>query len=173
MTHQESCRTFRPHGIRGRDAERADDLRRSRQRRRRRSRGQQSNHIGRARCGTDNTWNITACRSPTWARPDPTPTYYDFDMFQEMSITTGGSDATNPTPGVQLNLVLKKGANTPHGSARYFFENESLQGNNMDPALAKTIGADRGPESAIASNFTEHCGNRTDRHQDYGFELGG
>jgi hypothetical protein len=133
--------------------------------------GQQSTYIGKGSVTTDNTWNIDGVPVTDMGATGSTPTYYDFDMFQEMSITTGGSDATNPTPGVALNLVLKKGANTPHGSARFFFENESLQGNNMDPALARTIGGSN-PE-CIASNFTEHCGNRTDQFQDYGFELGG
>ena len=36
-----------------------------------------------------------------------------------MAVTTGGADAQNPTGGVQLNMVLRKGTNTPHGSARY------------------------------------------------------
>jgi hypothetical protein len=133
--------------------------------------GQQSTYIGKGSVGSDNTWNIDGVPVTDMGATGSTPTYYDFDMFQEMSITTGGSDAQNPTPGVQLNLVLKKGANVPHGSARYFFENEKLQGNNMDPALARTIGGSS--PDCIASNFEKHCGNRTDKYQDYGFELGG
>ena len=43
------------------------------------------------------------------------------------TVTTGGAYAQNPTPGVQLNLVLKKGTNTPHGNASIYFENEGLQ----------------------------------------------
>ena len=37
------------------------------------------------------------------------PTYYDFDMFQEMKVTTGGADLQTATPGVGLNFVLKSG----------------------------------------------------------------
>src|SRR5262245_7826582 len=133
--------------------------------------GQQSNYIGKGSVGTDNTWSIDGVPVTDMGATGATPTYYDFDMFQEMSITTGGANAQNPTPGVQLNLVLKKGANTPHGNARYYFENESLQGNNMDPALARSIGGSS-PDCA-ASNFEEHCGNRTDMYRDYGFDLGG
>ncbi|HZR24970.1 MAG TPA: TonB-dependent receptor [Vicinamibacterales bacterium] len=133
--------------------------------------GQQSNYIGKGSVGTDNTWNIDGVPITDMGSTGSTPTYYDFDMFQEMSITTGGASAQNPTPGVQLNLVLKKGSNTPHGNARYYFENEKLQGNNMDPTLAKTIGGTN--PACIASNFTEHCGNRTDSYKDYGFDLGG
>ena len=133
--------------------------------------GQQSNYIGKGSAGTDNTWSIDGVPVTDMGATGSTPTYYDFDMFQEMAITTGGADAQNPTPGVQLNMVLKKGSNTPHGNARYYFENESLQGNNMDPTLAKTIGGTN--PACISSNYTEHCGNRTDSYKDYGFDLGG
>ncbi|HZR23084.1 MAG TPA: TonB-dependent receptor [Vicinamibacterales bacterium] len=142
--------------------------------------GQQSNYIGKGSVGTDNTWNIDGVPVTDMGATGSTPTYYDFDMFQEMSITTGGASAQNPTPGVQLNLVLKKGSNTPHGNARYYFENEKLQGNNMSAALAQQLDAQTFANSGqhvsapcVASNFTEHCGNRTDSYKDYGFDLGG
>jgi len=133
--------------------------------------GQQSAYLGKGSQGTDNTWSIDGVPITDMGATGSTPTYYDFDMFQEMSITTGGADAQNPTPGVQLNMVLKKGQNTPHGNARYYFENEGLQGNNMDPTLAKTIGGSN-PE-CINSGYTNGCGNRTDSYKDYGFDLGG
>src|SRR5581483_8937607 len=133
--------------------------------------GQQSNYIGKGSVGTDNTWSIDGVPITDMGSTGSTPTYYDFDMFQEMSITTGGADAQNPTPGVQLNMVLKKGSNTPHGAARYYFENNSLQGNNMDPTLAKTIGGTS--QACISSGYTKDCGNRTDYYKDYGFDLGG
>jgi hypothetical protein len=90
-----------------------------------------------------------------------TPTYYDFDMFQEMQVSTGGADITASTPGVQLNMVLKSGSNTPHGSTRYFFENEDLQANNMPADLAASIGGTSGK------------GNRMHQYYDTGVELGG
>jgi hypothetical protein len=133
--------------------------------------GQQSNYIGKGSFGSDNTWNIDGVPVTDMGATGSTPTYYDFDMFQEMAITTGGANAQNPTPGVQLNLILKKGSNQLHGDARYYFENERLQGNNMDPALAKTIGGTFA--DCVSSGYTEHCGNRTDVYKDFGFDLGG
>ncbi len=136
--------------------------------------GQQSNYIGKGSSGTDNTWSIDGVPITDMGATGSTPTYYDFDMFQEMSITTGGADAQNPTPGVQLNLVLKKGSNTPHGNARYYYENEGMQANNFDPTLAKSLSNILSFSPACKnSNFTEHCGNRTDQYKDYGFDLGG
>jgi hypothetical protein len=88
-------------------------------------------------------------------------TYYDFDMFQEMNVTTGGADLQAATPGVSLNFVLKSGSNTPHGSSRIYYENESMQSNNMPDDLKASIGGVSGK------------GNRIDEYKDYGFELGG
>ncbi|HEV8348528.1 MAG TPA: carboxypeptidase regulatory-like domain-containing protein [Vicinamibacterales bacterium] len=133
--------------------------------------GQQSNYFAKGAVGGDNTWNIDGIPITDMAATGSTPTYYDFDMFQEMQITTGGADAQSATPGVQLNFVLKSGTNTPHGSARFFFENEDLQGNNLDSTLAKAIGGST--DACKNSGYTEHCGNRTDTYKDRGFEVGG
>lgn len=123
--------------------------------------GQQSNYIGKGSVGTDNTWSIDGVPITDMGATGSTPTYYDFDMFQEMAITTGGADAQNTTPGVQLNMVLKKGQNTPHGNVRYYFENQSLQSTNIPPDLVAALGGTGGK------------GNRTDFYKDYGFDLGG
>jgi hypothetical protein len=123
--------------------------------------GQQSNYQAKGASGADNTWNIDGVAVTDMAATGSTPTYYDFDMFQEMQATTGGADLTSATPGVQLNMVLKSGSNTPHGSTRIYFENEGLQANNMPSDLASSIGGASGK------------GNRTHQYQDYGFELGG
>ena len=133
--------------------------------------GQQSSYIGKGSYGTDNTWNIDGIPVTDMGATGSTPTYYDFDMFQEMAVTTGGADAQNPTPGVQLNLVLKKGTNIFHGDGNIYFENEGLQGNNMDPTLAQRIGGSTA--DCKNSNFTQHCGNRTDKYLDDGIDLGG
>jgi len=35
------------------------------------------------------------------------PIYYDFDMLEEMQVTTGGADASQQTGGVGINLVTR------------------------------------------------------------------
>jgi len=123
--------------------------------------GQQSNYIGKGSSTIDNTWNIDGVPVTDMGATGSTPTYYAFDMFQEMSVTTGGADAQNPTPGVQLNLVLKKGTNKPHGNASTYFENQSLQSTNIPDDLAASLGGTGGK------------GNRTDRYLDSSFDVGG
>ena len=78
--------------------------------------GQQSTYQAKGASSGENTWNMDGIAITDMAALGSTPTYYDFDMFQDMQVTTGGADVTSPTPGVQLNMVLKSGTNTPHGS---------------------------------------------------------
>lgn len=131
--------------------------------------GQQSNYNAKGAQHTDNTWSIDGVpvtdMGDSLVRPrhasGSSPFYYDFDSFQEMAITTGGAEAQNPTSGVQLSMVLKTGVNTPHADARFYFENQRLQGANVSPDLAAALGGATGN------------GNRIDKARDYGFDLGG
>jgi len=123
--------------------------------------GQQSNFTAKGAGRGDATWNLDGVPVTDMAATGATSTYFDFDAFQEISVTTGGADVQSATPGVQLNFAMKTGGDTPHGAARIYFENESLQSNNMPPELAETIGG------------VSKKGNRTDQYADYGFDLGG
>ena len=64
--------------------------------------GQQSNYQAKGASGGENTWNIDGIAITDMAALGSTPTYYDFDMFQDMQVTTGGADVKSPTPGVML-----------------------------------------------------------------------
>lgn len=123
--------------------------------------GQQSNYQAKGAASGENTWNIDGIAITDMAALGSSPTYYDFDMFQEMNVTTGGADLQSATPGVALNFVLKSGSNTVRGSSRIYYENEGMQANNLPADLKSTIGGKTGK------------GNRIDEYKDYGFELGG
>ena len=123
--------------------------------------GQQSNYQAKGASGNDATWNMDGIPITDMAATGATPMYYDFDSFQEMNISTGGSDLTAATGGVALNFILRSGTDVPRGSARFYFEDQSMQSNNMPADLAASIGGKSGK------------GNRTDQYSDYGFELGG
>jgi hypothetical protein len=123
--------------------------------------GQQPGYKARGANEADNTWSIDGVSLTDMAATGSSSTYYDFDMFQDMQVTTGGADAQNGTPGVQLNMVFKSGSNTPHGSARMYFDNEGLESNNMPADLAATLGGSTGK------------GNRIHQYKDYGGEMGG
>jgi hypothetical protein len=98
------------------------------------------------------------------------PGYYDFDSFEEMQITTGGSDTTVATPGVTLNMVTKRGTNEFRGSGRYYYTDDSLQ-SDLDfnqGELAKP-----GPWNNNKTQGSFKQGNRISKIEDWGFELGG
>lgn len=129
--------------------------------------GQQSAYVGKGTDAGQNTFNVDGVTITDMAALGSSPTYFDFDAFQEMQVGTGGTDASIATPGVQLNMVTKRGTNTVHGSARYFVTPWQLQGNNL-PQEAK----DEGYTNQTVDRVCEACSGGTGI-QDYGVELGG
>ena len=97
--------------------------------------GQQSNYQAKGANPDQNTWNMDGIAITDMGSLGASPTYYDFDMFQEMQVTTGGADPANATPGVQLNFVLRSGTSKWRGSSRYYFENNDLQSDNVSRDL--------------------------------------
>ena len=123
--------------------------------------GQQSNYTAKGADIGDNTWNLDGIPITDMNALGSTPTYYDFDMFEEMNVSTGGADVQTSTPGVQLNFILKSGSNNFHGTGRVFYENKNLQASNLPDDLKDTLGGVSGK------------GNRLDQYADYGGEVGG
>jgi hypothetical protein len=62
--------------------------------------------------------------------------YYDYGSFDEIQLGGDGMDAQSATPGVQLNAVIKSGGNQFRGTMYYDYQNENLQGTNVDARLA-------------------------------------
>jgi len=122
--------------------------------------GQQSGYQAKGALDDDNTWNMDGIPITDMAAVGATPTYYDFDMFQEMNVTTGGSDLTSATGGVP-ELHPAVGHQRLSRVGRVYFENEAMQGNNMSEELALALGSPTGE------------GNRMDQYADFGFELAG
>jgi hypothetical protein len=122
--------------------------------------GQQSNYLAKGAGTADNTWNIDGIPITDLAATGSSPTYYAFDMFQEMSVTTGGASATNPTAGAQLNMQLKGGANQPTVAAHYILAREDWQSTNLPEELSDLAG----PTGK---------GNRMKEFDDFGFDAGG
>ena len=103
--------------------------------------GQQSVFMGKGSWVSDNSFAVDGVQVTDMSSMS-SAFYYDFDTFQEVSVTTGGADASTMSPGVQLNLVTKRGTNIYKGDARLYYESPSLQANNLDPATAARLGWD-------------------------------
>jgi len=122
--------------------------------------GQQSNYLAKGAVGSDNTWNVDGIPITDLAATGSSPTYYAFDMVQEMSVTTGGASATNPTAGAQLNMQFKGGSDRVSGTAHYIGATEDLQSDNLPDDL-EALAGDSGK------------GNRMKEFNDVGFDVGG
>ena len=80
--------------------------------------GQQSNYVSRGGNPINNKWSLDGIDITDMAATGGSPTYYDFDAFEEMTINTGGVDVTQQTGGVGINLVTKSGTDRFKGSSR-------------------------------------------------------
>ena len=127
--------------------------------------GQQAGFMGKGAASGQTTWNVDGMPITDMSSLS-SPFYYDFDMFQEMSVATGGADVKSATGGIQLNMMLKSGTNAFHGNARTYFENSGMQAFNVPDNLLYLTNQD--PNSAFY-----HKGDSTQQYSDYGGDIGG
>jgi Carboxypeptidase regulatory-like domain/TonB-dependent Receptor Plug Domain len=120
--------------------------------------GQQSNYVSRGANPTNNKWSLDGVDITDMSATGASPSYYDFDAFQEMTINTGGVDVTQQTGGVGINLVTKSGTDRFRGSSRYYSTDDKFESNNVDDSLRK--------QGATSGNPIQNI-------KDYGIEMGG
>src|SRR5438067_332258 len=120
--------------------------------------GQQSNYISRGGNPTNNKWSLDGVDITDMSATGASPSYYDFDAFEEMTINTGGVDVTQQTGGVGINLVTKSGSDRFKGSSRFYVTDQKFESNNIDDSLR-------------AQGATS--GNPIQDIKDYGVEAGG
>ena len=120
--------------------------------------GQQSNYISRGGNPTNNKWSLDGVDITDMAATGASPSYYDFDAFEEMTINTGGVDVTQQTGGVGINLVTKSGTDKFRGSSRFYVTDDKFEGQNITDAQ-RVQGAS--------------SGNPIQNIKDYGIEAGG
>jgi hypothetical protein len=120
--------------------------------------GQQSNYIAKGALGRDNSWNMDGVNITDMGATGSSPLYFDFDSFEELQISIGGADPRIFTPGVQLNMVTKRGTNDFKGSGRYMYTPGST---SSDPTVPKE-----------ATSYLVHT-NQVNFVRDNGAEIGG
>jgi hypothetical protein len=111
--------------------------------------GQQSGIQGKGADNADATWNLDGVQIDDMAAAGASPTYFDYDVFEELAVTTGGNDISIQTGGIGLNLVTKRGTNQFHGSIRGYMVHDDMQWSNIggtelenDPRLGGSDKAD-------------------------------
>jgi carboxypeptidase family protein len=133
--------------------------------------GQQAAYVGPGASGDQSVWAVDGVVITDMAALGSTPAYFDFDSFEEMQVTTGGSDTTLATPGVTLNIVTKRGTNEWRGSGRYYTADQDWQ-SDLDVGSVK-LGKDIPGTTANETQSSFKQGNRIVSVKDYGVELGG
>jgi hypothetical protein len=133
--------------------------------------GQQSQYVGPGSGGDQAVWSVDGMVITDMAALGSSPAYYDFDSFEEMQVTTGGSDSTIATGGVVLNMVTKRGTNEWRGSGRYILGDDEWQ---SDTSLENSdLGHDFDGSGPATNQASFVAGNRIISVKDYGAELGG
>ena len=129
--------------------------------------GQQAATAGKGTGSADRMWNLDGVVVTDMSATGASPTYFDFDAFQEISVTTGGADLTTQGGGASINLTTKRGTNAFHGGARFIIAHDDLSFSNLpsqmaqDPRLLEPDGSYR--------DRADHIQQITD----YGFDVGG
>jgi hypothetical protein len=126
--------------------------------------GQQSLYVGPGSFGTQSVWSVDGVVITDMSATGSSPAYYDFDSFQEMQVSTGGSDSTIASGGVVLNLVTKRGTNEYRGTARYLQVPGGTQSNSS--LKSSDLPASQQPSFLGGSN-------KINKVEDYGVEAGG
>ena len=120
--------------------------------------GQQSQYTGPGSTRDDHVFAVDGVVITDMAAIGASPSYYNFDAFEEMQATTGGTDVQLATSGVTLNMVTRRGTNEWRGSGRYFIADNS------------SAFADQGD---LASGQTSFRSSELDKNEEAGFEFGG
>src|SRR5207244_3995730 len=96
--------------------------------------GQQSSYVSRGGMTFNNKFSLDGIDITDMAATGSSPTYYDFDAFEELTVNTGGVDVTQQTGGVGVNLVTKSGTDRFKGSSRFYVTDKGLESQNITDA---------------------------------------
>lgn len=129
--------------------------------------GQQAVFRGPGVSSSENDFLVDGIQITDMAAIGASPTYYDFDQFEEMQITTGGTDVSKAAAGVSVNLVSKRGTNEFRGSGRFIITDTEFFGGALEQADSGVDESDFPADQGVIAT------NRINRIEDFGIEAGG
>src|SRR3954469_5433150 len=122
--------------------------------------GQQANFVSKGTRPQDAVWTLDGVAITDMTLTGSAPTYFNYDNFDAIHVSTAGQAITQQTGGVGLNFIVKRGTNLFHGTTRGYFANDAMQASNVPAELA-------------AKGVTPETAVHNDQISDYGFEVGG
>src|SRR5580765_5617692 len=122
--------------------------------------GQQSNFASKGTRPQDASWTMDGIEITDMAATGASPSYFNFDNFEEIQVSTAGNDIKSRTGGMGLNLVVKRGTNKFSGGFRGYFDNDAMESSNV-------------PDELVAAGVTPDKADHNKQISDYGFDGGG
>ena len=122
--------------------------------------GQQSNFASKGTRPQDASWTMDGIEITDMAATGASPSYFNFDNFEEIQVSTAGNDIKSRTGGMGLNLVVKRGTNSFSGMFRGYYDDENMESDNV-------------PDELRANGITHDTSDHNKQISDYGFDLGG
>jgi hypothetical protein len=122
--------------------------------------GQQSNFASKGTRPQDASWTMDGIEITDMAATGASPSYFNFDNFEEIQVSTAGNDIKSRTGGMGLNLVVKRGTNSFNGTVRGYFDNDAMEWSNV-------------PDELVATGVTPETADHNEQISDYGFDVGG
>jgi hypothetical protein len=122
--------------------------------------GQQSNFASKGTRPQDASWTMDGIEITDMAATGASPSYFNFDNFEEIQVSTAGNDIKSRTGGMGLNLVVKRGTNSFNGTVRGYFDNDAMEWSNV-------------PDELAATGVTPETADHNEQISDIGFDVGG
>ena len=122
--------------------------------------GQQASFVSKGGRQGDAVWTMDGVPITDMATAGASPTYFDYDAFDEIQISTGGNDIKQATGGVGLNFVVKRGTNQWRGTARGYVTKDSLEATNL-------------PDELKARGVTRETADHNEQISEMGIDVGG
>jgi hypothetical protein len=122
--------------------------------------GQQSTFVSKGARRDDAVWTMDGIPITDMATTGASPTYFDFDAFDEIRISTGGNDIRQATGALGLNMVVKRGTNQLRGTARGYLLTENWEASNL-------------PDELIRRGVTPATADHNQQISEAGIDVGG
>ncbi|HBL27996.1 MAG TPA: hypothetical protein DD490_14260 [Acidobacteria bacterium] len=132
--------------------------------------GSQARFVGPGSSGDQAVWSLDGMVITDMVALGTAPGFFDFDAFEEIEVTTGGSDASIAGGGIVLNMVTKRGTNQWRASGRFYYANDNLR-SKLD--IDKSELGQKGAWNRFTAQTDFKQGNRIDFLRDWGLEGGG